>query len=228
VTKANIKNGSMQKRSFVLKNKTSLIGRSSTNDIQIRDSFVSRKHARILKVNDRFFIEDMGSKNGTWINGNAIDSGKKIEIQEGIPIRMGNTLISLDKAPIGSLPNKYLLRISSQPADRSKSPALRDRRIRNKEKVELIYNMCLDLMQSLEVKEICENVVDSLFYYMNRIDSVHILLVEEGNEELTETAVRWRKAVGSPKPGCSRTIVNRVLIERKAIIIPDTSVMSTV
>jgi diguanylate cyclase (GGDEF)-like protein len=225
MTKASIKNGSMQNRFFVLEKKTSLtlIGRSPTNDIQIKDSFVSRKHARILKVNDRFFIEDLGSKNGTWINGNAIKSGKKIAIQEGIPIRIGETLISLDKAPMGSLPNKHLLRISNQTAGRSKSPALKDRRIRKKEKVELIYNMCVELMQSLEVKEICENVVDSLFYYMKRIDSVHILLVEEGKEEPRETAVRWRKAVGGPKPGYSRTIVNRVLIERKAIMMPDTS-----
>jgi diguanylate cyclase (GGDEF)-like protein len=216
------KNGPMQNRSFVLKKKASLIGRSPASDIQIKDSFVSRKHARILKVNDRFFIEDLGSKNGTWINGKAIDRGKRVEIQEGIFIRMGDTLISLDK-PTGSLPETYLTDVSSQADDRGRSPVPKERRTRNRENVELIYNMCLTLMQSLEVKEICEKVVDSLFYCMKRIDSAHILLLEEGNEEPRETTVRWRKGVGSPKPRYSRTIVNRVLVERKAIMMPDTS-----
>jgi pSer/pThr/pTyr-binding forkhead associated (FHA) protein len=83
--KVYIKNGPMQNRSFVLKKKASLIGRSPASDIQIKDSFVSREHARILKVNDRFFIEDLGSKNGTWINGKAIDHGKRYP--EGFPDR---------------------------------------------------------------------------------------------------------------------------------------------
>ena len=223
MTKVYIKNGLMQDRSFSFKKKTLLIGRSSTSDIQINDSFVSRKHARILKLKDRFFIEDLGSKNGTWINGNAIDSGKKIEIQEGIPIRIGDSLISLDKGPMGSLPNKYLTGISSQAAAKSKSPTFKDRRIRSRENVELIYNVCLNLMQSLEVKEICENVLDSLFYCMRRIDSAHILLAEEGTQQPRETAVRWRKAAGTAKPEYSRTIVKRVLNEGEAIMMPDTS-----
>jgi diguanylate cyclase (GGDEF)-like protein len=222
VPKVYIKNGPMQNRSFVLKKKTSLIGRSPASDIQIKDTFVSRKHARILKVNDRFFIEDLGSKNGTWINGRAIDRGKRVEIQEGIFIRMGDTLISLGK-PTGSLPDQYLTDVSSRALDRSGSPVLKERRTRNRENIELIYNVCLNLMQSLKVQDICENVLDSLFYCMKRIDSAHILLVEEGNEEPTETAVRRRTAVGSAKPGYSRAVVNRVLNEGKAIMIPDTS-----
>ena len=218
-----IENGPMEKRFFVLKKETSLIGRSPASDIQIRDSFVSRKHAKIVKENDRFFIEDLGSRNGTWISGKAIARGTRVEIQEGLLIRMGDTLIRLDRGPANALPDTYVTGISTQPSDRPTKAGPKDRRLRNRENVELIYNVCLNLMQSLDVKEICENVLDSLFHFMKRIDSAHILLVEEGKEEPRETAFRWRKDAGKAKPGCSKTIVHRVLNEGKPIVMPDTS-----
>ncbi|MEJ2723095.1 MAG: diguanylate cyclase [Deltaproteobacteria bacterium] len=222
MTKVYIKNGFMQDRSFAFQKTNLLIGRSPASDIQINDSYVSRKHARILKSKDRFFIEDLGSKNGTWINGSAIDRGRKVEIQEGVPIRIGGSVIHLDNGTAGSLPDKHLAVVPGQADESGKSPALKDRRIRSRENVELIYNVCLNLMQSLEVKEICENVLDSLFYCMKRIDSAHILLVEEGNPEPVQTAVRWRKAAGGDKPGYSRRIVDRVLLGAEPIMMPDT------
>lgn len=44
------------------------IGRSSDNDLILRDPFVSKKHLIITKDEDQYFIEDTGSSNGTYVN----------------------------------------------------------------------------------------------------------------------------------------------------------------
>ena len=62
------------------------IGRSPDNDIQIKDASVSRNHLKIIRRGDKFFIEDLNSRNGTLVNDIQIRSGEEFEIKEGIPI----------------------------------------------------------------------------------------------------------------------------------------------
>lgn len=69
-----------------------IIGRDSGNDIQIDNIAVSREHARITREQSRitkgpddYFVEDMGSKNGTFVNGRkvskkSLDAGDEITI----------------------------------------------------------------------------------------------------------------------------------------------------
>jgi diguanylate cyclase (GGDEF)-like protein len=214
---------SMQERCFISKKKTLLIGRDSSSDIKIHDSSVSRKHAMILTDENRYFVQDLGSKNGTWVSGIALERGKRVEVQEGIPIAIGRALISLGKKCSLDCGPHNLVDISGQAKDRGQNPPPKDRRIRNKENVELIYNICLTLMQSLEVQEICEKVLDSLFHCLKRIDSAHILLVDHDNGQPKEIGARFRNASGNIKPRYSRTIVNRVLREGQAVMMPDIS-----
>ena len=46
-----------------------IIGRSKTADVGISDRFLSRQHARLYRVDDGWLIEDLGSRNGTFVNG---------------------------------------------------------------------------------------------------------------------------------------------------------------
>jgi pSer/pThr/pTyr-binding forkhead associated (FHA) protein len=46
-----------------------IIGRLEDNNIAINDTRVSRRHAQIRQEDFRYFIEDLGSTNGTWLNG---------------------------------------------------------------------------------------------------------------------------------------------------------------
>ena len=45
------------------------IGRSSRNEIQIADATVSKEHAEVSREADGFWISDLGSRNGTRVNG---------------------------------------------------------------------------------------------------------------------------------------------------------------
>ncbi|ATW26072.1 FHA domain-containing protein [Candidatus Formimonas warabiya] len=54
--------------SYSLSNETS-IGRSARNDIVLQDPFISSEHARIILGEGTYFLEDLKSKNGTYMNG---------------------------------------------------------------------------------------------------------------------------------------------------------------
>jgi DNA-binding response OmpR family regulator len=49
-----------------------LIGRDANCDIHLPDRQVSRRHATIRRTGDGFYVEDQGSKNGTWLNGTQV------------------------------------------------------------------------------------------------------------------------------------------------------------
>lgn len=57
------------------------LGRSSRNDVVIKDKFVSKNHLLIREKNQRYYLEDLGSANGTFLNGVKIDPNELIELQ---------------------------------------------------------------------------------------------------------------------------------------------------
>lgn len=66
------------------------IGRTADNDFRVIDDGVSRKHARLLIQANRIVIEDLGSRNGTFVNGQKISSH---ELHDGDKIEVGSTTI---------------------------------------------------------------------------------------------------------------------------------------
>jgi len=60
------------KRQWPLDSLETTIGRWQSNDVIVDDRWVSRHHARVLREGDQYRIEDLGSKNGTSVNGRRI------------------------------------------------------------------------------------------------------------------------------------------------------------
>jgi len=54
--------------------KRHLIGRRSTNDIVLLDALVSGVHAALYETDAGWFVEDLGSRNGTWVNRRRVQS----------------------------------------------------------------------------------------------------------------------------------------------------------
>ena len=77
-------------KTYNLKDRT-VIGRSSRSDVTIDDTFASSSHARILKKNNHFVLEDLGSTNGTYLEGEKINEPSPL--RTGSRIRIGNTLL---------------------------------------------------------------------------------------------------------------------------------------
>ncbi|MBL8909151.1 MAG: FHA domain-containing protein [Archangium sp.] len=79
-------------REFEFDQDSVLIGRTAECDVILYEAGVSRKHARIFSESTAFFIEDLGSSNGTRVNGSAI-SGKQ-NLKPGDSIAMGPVVFS--------------------------------------------------------------------------------------------------------------------------------------
>jgi hypothetical protein len=69
-----------------------IIGRSSELDMVLVEDMVSRKHARISVQGDQIWIEDLGSTNGTFVNGEKI---KRSRLKEGDRVLIGTSILKL-------------------------------------------------------------------------------------------------------------------------------------
>jgi len=76
----------------VAPDKQILIGRSSDLDMVLVEDMVSRKHARIAMQADQIWIEDLGSTNGTFVNGEKI---KRARLKEGDRVLIGTSILKL-------------------------------------------------------------------------------------------------------------------------------------
>jgi hypothetical protein len=65
------------------------LGRSPGSDIRIDDPFASSAHARIFPRGQFMYIEDMGSTNGTYLNGRQLRSAQQLKVAD--TIRIGDT-----------------------------------------------------------------------------------------------------------------------------------------
>lgn len=88
-----VETGSRAGQSFAVPNGTSTIGRSGDNTFVLDEPDVSRRHARLERNGNYLRIQDMNSKNGTWINGEAVHLS---DIQPGDRIRLGSQELRLD------------------------------------------------------------------------------------------------------------------------------------
>ncbi|MEX1309522.1 MAG: SpoIIE family protein phosphatase [Candidatus Sulfomarinibacteraceae bacterium] len=79
------------------------IGRSTHCDITIADRFLSRRHARLTRNGDNWQIDDLGSRNGTFINGRRID--QPAEIKVGDSIALSASVINVEPLPSAGSPS---------------------------------------------------------------------------------------------------------------------------
>src|SRR6185436_4195241 len=75
-------------REVPLSKDTISIGRTPENDIELKDSLISRKHTSIVKKGDRYVVYDLGSSNGTFVNRERIEMHP---LEPGDVIRVGDS-----------------------------------------------------------------------------------------------------------------------------------------
>ena len=70
-----------------------IVGREG--DVMLPDSKVSRKHAQLVSEDGVITVEDLGSTNGTLVNGDRLDSGSKRELNKGDTVSFGGVEVKL-------------------------------------------------------------------------------------------------------------------------------------
>lgn len=73
-----VQEGNSPKTQWPLVKRIMIIGRETDSDIQIDDRQVSRRHAEITQTIEGYTVRDMGSKNGTFLNGEAVSSKPRL------------------------------------------------------------------------------------------------------------------------------------------------------
>ncbi len=71
------------------------LGRSQESTIVLDDDYVSSRHARVFPRNGQWYVEDMGSTNGTYLERAKVSGPTPVKI--GTPIRIGKTVVELRK-----------------------------------------------------------------------------------------------------------------------------------
>ena len=82
--------GSDSGSSFVVSHPSTTMGRDIGVDIVLADPRISRRHARIHRSGDAYFLEDLQSRNGTKLNGQTLQG--RIPLRHGDQIRLGGAV----------------------------------------------------------------------------------------------------------------------------------------
>jgi len=70
-----------------------LIGRAEDSTLVLDDDYASTRHARLTQQGQQYFLEDLGSTNGTYLDRARVTTPTPVPI--GVPIRIGRTVIEL-------------------------------------------------------------------------------------------------------------------------------------
>lgn len=199
-----------------------LVGRSPQNDLPLKDSTVSRNHVRILRKGQKYFIEDLKSKNGTRIKGAKIGWGSLLEVDEGLPITLGRTLISLGEPFSGDI-----LRVLDsidlfKEVDEAATTTIVDRPMTAKNNFDLIFKVSNVLMESLNIHDSLRRILHHILDLLKRIDRGVIILVNEESGDVVDVVSMFKESRDDTITMYSRTIAERVMKERRAVIMLDT------
>ncbi len=222
MTKLYITSGPDKGNSFEFQDDIVYIGRAIDNNIQIKDSSVSRRHLKIQKKGHRYFIEDLESSNGTFINGGQIGPGNVFEVKEGVPITIGRIVFFLGMVPPDARVGvKDLTDVTKDRSDTDMLSEFGDRPMTSSKNLELIYKVSNVLMQSLNIDEILERILDYIFDLLKRIDRGAIFLLDSKTGKLEQIIARSKHENGKTALNYSRAVVNKVIKNGEALMMPD-------
>ncbi|MDX6695093.1 MAG: phosphoserine phosphatase RsbU/P [Blastocatellia bacterium] len=222
------------------------IGRSARNDLCIPDPFASRVHAEVRREGDQYFLQDLGSANGTLYNGATVESvvtlspGGRIQIGEteivfddgGVDPALNATMIT-DPNIIGPVPEAT---IAMNSADRTTSGLLEaiegartqpdsdapvKRAARQSDLLALISKVGVTLLASATLSETLQQIAGLVFEAVPA-ERCSIMMRDEGSDELKVAVARLREREGEVgEIRVSRTIMEEVVGKGKAVLTSD-------
>ena len=222
------------RRTHMLENTTS-IGRHPEQDIQILDRVVSKEHAVIeLDIEGSFYVRDLGSRNGTFVDGDQVDGKRKLN--DGSTISVGSTDLTFRSDPTevdsqnkvtihaGELDAHIQNRIA-QKLDEGFLPEnqIKDGEVlrRDYEKLRIAHALSQSIGVETDLDVLLEKILEKAFEIFPADNGV-ILMKLEDTERLVPMVVRGRddsKGVGDVR--ISRTILNEVIDEKQAVLSSD-------
>ena len=211
-----------------IENDSVVIGRSNSADVSIADRFLSRRHARLFRDGDNWLVEDLGSRNGTLVNGvkisepTAVSPGDVIGISASI-VEVGSTAAqrteSVDSGTRTILrPAAAILGESKQAMSRPDSVGPEELR-RAADQLRVLVDVHQALADAMTIEDLLEGVLDRVFVHL-RPQHGAIFLLRDG--ELVRTASRSMEATADEFPE-SQSLAGEVIGKRLAAVVYDTT-----
>ncbi len=226
---------------------TLVVGRAVNSDIPIYDPTISRQHAQLSAEDGGIRIKDLGSSNGTFLNGSRISdalaspndvvtfgkvafhvreaakpAAKPKEPEGGfaVPKPAGATIVrQLPVRDSGSGIHSPLKRLSAETLPPPETEAAEAAAAaRSAKKLELLLEISKQLSRQLEVDKLLESVVEFTFQVMD-VDRCSILLCEKATGELVPRISKSRLGEGSASARhVPQSIARKAVSERVAIL----------
>lgn len=216
--------GPMSGASFDIDKEVVFVGRSPGNDVRVEDDAVSRKHLKIFCVESCYFIEDLKTRNGTLINGEALDPGFARLITENDRIRLGSTVFRLEG--IGAnRPPITVEDIEPQRNEKTGEPGSlkayrgEERRLRAFKEMNFIYDLLQSTGGKPTAKQLIEKVAEFLIESCPRVDKVSGFLLDEKKNQMEEVVSRSKQVITEKKTIYTRGILDQIVQDGKIVTV---------
>ena len=232
-------------RRLELSGNRSVIGRSSDCQVSLDVAAVSRQHAVLLCEQGVYYIEDMGSRNGTFVNNRRIDERTLLHPHDRILIC--DQVLTLNQVDVSPIADDEPSLAGFAPKDESSLGALvRDDvgdemgpasvvatldvtgtsagislSAKPEVKLSALVEISHNLSKTLSLDEILPKTLDSLFKIFVQADRGFVIMRPNAEAPLVAVADKHRKPGQDQRMRISRTIVEEAMTGRKAILSAD-------
>lgn len=233
--------GNNQGMRFELESEVLSLGRESSNDIQLHDTEVSRRHAELRRSDKTFTVTDLNSSNGTYVNGKRVQGH---QLANGDEVQMGGTVMlytCLGDESTGDLADKIDIIARHQPGDRSRivrsmsqaegSRILADDSAaaaspwlaRARSNLQVMYRTALAVSHTLDIDQLLNRIMQLIFEWVEA-DRGCIMLVDADTGKLEPKVRRNRKGVKSEdRITISKTILDYVMEHNEGVLTSNAS-----
>lgn len=194
----------------------SILGRQLDSTVCLVAKAVSRQHAKILCENGAFFVEDLESSNGTYVNNRRIPAGVRMPLTEQDTLQIGPYVLALRPEPTVAVTEPSLVirdQINAISLDQSvyeQAPA---------QKLQVVLETAQHLARTLDPDQLLGKLLDQLMRLFPQADRAMFLGCDD--EKLVVRAMRFRHLNDDTACAYSRTIVKQALEQGVGILSED-------
>jgi adenylate cyclase len=206
-------------KTHTLKQGLTLIGRLPSCDLVLNDPSVSRQHASLRTVDADCWLQDAGSRFGTFLNGTPIQG--ETPVSPGATIKIGEVSLVLEQ-------NVAEMDLLSEDHEISEGPGTILRPVAidaaapsgDGHLIKLLGEVGRTLLSTQSLSDVLNKVVDLAFSAVPA-ERAFLMLRESADEALSARVLRHRDGSTPPNPTLSRLVVRRVMRERVAMLASD-------
>lgn len=221
--------GASQGQELELKTERTVLGRNPDCHVVISGTAVSRAHAHILQIQGKYFIEDIKSRNGTFVNNEQISG--RTQLKNNDRIKICDFVCSFHDAPPAKISGSQaddldegeLETTGTIEATVSHSSSKQILEAQPAEKLKALLDIGDNLGRTLELEPLLPKIVDSLFLLFKNADRCFIILQDESGKKLIPKVIKTRRAADEINARFSRSIVNKCVENVEAILSEDAS-----